>query len=191
MTSARLEQMSVHIAGRWTKLFRLLTVALILTSPLTALAWTAKVVGVSDGDTIRVMHNGREEKIRLFGVDCPEKDQDFGNKAKRFTSDMVFGKTVEVEQVDRDQYGRTVAWVTVDGRSLNKELLRAGLAWWYRSHARKDAELAQLENEARQNRLGLWSHRDPVPPWKFRRDNRDKHDGDSFLQKFLRRFGVR
>jgi len=137
------------------------------------------------------MHNGREEKIRLFGVDCPEKDQDFGTKAKRFTSTMVFGKTVEVEQVDRDHYGRTVGWVTVDGKSLNKELLRAGLAWWYRSHARKYTELEELESEARQKRVGLWSHRDPMPPWKFRRDNRHDHDGDSFFHKFLKWFGSR
>lgn len=131
--------------------------------------WSGKVVGISDGDTIRVMHSGRETKVRLFGIDCPERYQAFGDKARRFTAKMAFGKVVEVEQVDKDVYGRSVAWVTVDGKSLNKELLRAGLAWWYRYYAENEHELEKLEAEARRNKIGLWSWRNPIPPWEFRR----------------------
>jgi micrococcal nuclease len=80
-----------------------------------ALPWQGKVIGVSDGDTITVMHNGKGEKIRLYGVDCPEKAQDFGQKAKQFSSDMVFGKTVDVESVVADKYGRTVGIVRIEG----------------------------------------------------------------------------
>lgn len=132
-------------------------------------AWSGKCVGVSDGDTIKVMYLGKPERIRLFGVDCPEMGQDFGRRAKQFTASMVFGKTVHVERVSRDRYSRTVAWVSVQGSSVNRELIRAGLAWWYRRYAASEKDLAQLEQEARHARAGLWSQRNPVPPWEFRR----------------------
>ncbi|MGO9567233.1 MAG: thermonuclease family protein [Desulfomonilaceae bacterium] len=140
-----------------------------LAFPNLCFPWSGRVVGVSDGDTIRVMHSGRETKIRLFGIDCPERDQAFGNKARRFTANMVFRKVVEVQEVDKDSYGRTVGWVSVDGKSLNKELLRAGLAWWYRYYAENERELEKLESEARKNKIGLWSSPNPIPPWEFRR----------------------
>ena len=112
------------------------------------------------------------EKIRLFGIDCPESDQDFGTKAKKFTGNMVFGKIVEITPIGDVSYGRTVAWVTMDGQSLNKELVRNGLAWWYRRHAQSETELELLEAEARAQKIGLWSHPHPVPPWKFRRNQK-------------------
>jgi endonuclease YncB( thermonuclease family) len=115
------------------------------------------------------MHLGKAEKIRLCGIDCPERRQDFGTKARKFTSRMVFGKVVGVEPVDRDRYGRTVAWVSLNGKSLNKELLRAGLAWWFRWYAPDRVDLARLEKESRAAKVGLWSMPNPVPPWGFRR----------------------
>ncbi len=102
----------------------------LLTSQTLAADFTGHVVGVSDGDTITVLHKGKGERIRLHGIDCPEKRQAFGNRAKQFTSNLVFAKTVTVQGVDRDRYGRTVGVVLLpDGRSLNHELVRAGLAW--------------------------------------------------------------
>jgi len=88
--------------------------------PVLAFAQTfsGKCVGVTDGDTIGVLKDGKETKIRLDGIDCPETGQDFGSKAKRFTSNLVFGKTVEVYQKDIDKYGRTVARIIVDGTLL-------------------------------------------------------------------------
>lgn len=149
----------------------LISLALVffLVFPNLCFPWSGQVVGVSDGDTIRVMHSGPETKIRLFGIDCPERDQAFGNKARRFTANVVFRKVVEVQEVDKDSYGRTVCWVSVDGKSLNKELLRAGLAWWYRYYAANERELEELESEARKNKIGLWSSPNPIPPWEFRR----------------------
>lgn len=99
--------------------------------PCTASEWQGKVVGVADGDTITVMHDGRGEKIRLYGVDCPEKNQNFGMKAKQFTSGMVFGKMVDVEPVVTDRYGRTVGLVKIDGKYLSEEIIKAGLGWVY------------------------------------------------------------
>ncbi len=155
-------------------LCRFLIVLILIFVPELSLCWAGKVVGVSDGDTISVLKGHRTEKIRLFGIDCPESDQDFGTKARKFTAKMVFGKVVEVMPVGDVSYGRTVAWVNIDGQSLNKELVRNGLAWWYRRHAENETELELLEAEAREQRIGLWSHPHPVPPWTFRRDQRDE-----------------
>ncbi len=128
----------------------------LLSSALAA-DFTGRVVGVSDGDTITVLHNGKGERIRLHGIDCPEKRQAFGNRAKQFTSKLVFGKTVTVQALDRDRYGRTVGVVLLpDGRSLNHELVRAGLAWMYRRYT-NDQSLSDLEEEARVARRGLWA----------------------------------
>ena len=84
-----------------------LAVMLLVCLPAISLIWSGLVVGISDGDTITVMHNGTGKKIRLYGIDCPEKKQAFGKKAKQFTSDMVFKKTVDVTPVNNDRYGRT------------------------------------------------------------------------------------
>ncbi len=118
--------------------------------------FTYKIVGVSDGDTIAVLHNGKGERVRLHGIDCPEKRQAFGKRAKQLTSNLVFGKTVTVQVVDRDRYGRTVGVVLLpDGRSLNHELVRAGLAWMYRRYTNEQS-LSDLEEEAQAARRGLW-----------------------------------
>ncbi len=145
--------------------------ALLLLCP-SAEAWTGKVVKIMDGDTIEVLRDRHPVKIRLYGVDSPERDQDFGSKARQFTAGKVFGKEVEVMEVERDRHGRTVAWVQIDGTSLNKELLEAGLAWWFRRYAPHEKELKEAESRARNLRIGLWSLDDPLPPWKFRRENR-------------------
>ena len=134
------------------------------------------VVGVSGGDTIKVMgtHN-KQMKIRLYGIDTPEKGQAFGKKAKHFTSGMVFGKIVEVDPVTVDSYGRTIARVyDTDGKSLNEELIRAGLAWVYTRYC--DWAICQewesIEAEAREAKRGIWSEPNPTAPWDFRRKKR-------------------
>ena len=110
-------------------------------------------------------------RIRLYGIDCPESGQGFGKKAKQFTSGMVFRKIVRIEPVDRDRYGRTVAWVYVDGQNLCEELVRAGLAWHYKKYS-SDQSLADLEILARHKRVGLWSDPHAVPPWEYRKAQR-------------------
>jgi micrococcal nuclease len=131
--------------------------------------FAARVVGISDGDTISVMHDGRAEKVRLNGVDCPEKWQAFGQRAKQFTSKLAFGKDVTVKTFSYDKYGRTIGDVVLpDGRILSQELVRAGLAWWYEKYS-KDTTLRDLEAEARAAKRGLWVYPDPVPPWEWRR----------------------
>ena len=110
-------------------------------------------------------------KIRLYGIDCPEKGQAFGKRAKQFTSKMVFKKQVEIKPVTKDRYGRTIAWVYVGGKSLCEELLKAGLAWHYKKYS-TDQVLAVSEMKARQEKLGLWADPKPIAPWDYRSNHR-------------------
>ncbi len=131
--------------------------------------FSGKVVGVIDGDSIRVLRNGKAEQVRLQGIDCPERKQAFGTRARQFTSEMVFGKEATVWETGRDRYGRTLGNVLLsDGRILNHELLKAGLAWWFRRYS-KDVSLGDMEDEARLAKRGLWADPEPVPPWEWRK----------------------
>jgi endonuclease YncB( thermonuclease family) len=132
---------------------------------------TGWVVGVSDGDTITILHDDySQEKIRLFGIDCPEKSQAFGQRAKQFTSSQVYGKVVTIRRMAEDRYGRTVAWVFVGKTNVNEELVKAGYAWHFRKYS-NDLELQRLEDDARNAKRGLWFDPNPIPPWEFRRTN--------------------
>jgi endonuclease YncB( thermonuclease family) len=135
--------------------------------------WSGMVVGVSDGDTITVLHEGKGEKIRLYGIDTPEGHQAFGKKAKQFTSSMAYGKTVEVQPKDTDRYSRTVALISVDGKSLNEALIKDGLAWVYRKYCKEAfcEDWLNFEIIARYGKIGLWSEPNPIPPWQFRHGN--------------------
>jgi endonuclease YncB( thermonuclease family) len=136
---------------------------------------TAKVVGVADGDSITALANGnRQVKIRLHGIDCPEGKQAFGKRAKQFTSSQCFSKTIRYREVDTDRYGRTVATVYLDdGRELNLEILKAGLAWHYKRYSKRQ-DYADAENQARTERLGLWADKNPTAPWQWRRERRNR-----------------
>ncbi len=131
-----------------------------------------KVVGVKDGDTIVLLQNGQTVTVRLYGVDTPEKAQDYGQKAKQFTSDLVFGKNVQLIVHNKDRYGRTVGTIMLpDGRSLNEELVRNGFAWHYKAYS-NDKNLANLEADARRFKRGLWQDENPVAPWNYRKNKR-------------------
>jgi micrococcal nuclease len=152
---------------------RLALVAAIVCCALVAqkgAEFSAPVIGISDGDTIKVLQDGVSKRIRLWGIDCPEMKQAFGTRAKQFTGDLAFGKTVTLRVHDVDRYGRQVAEIILpDGRNLNHEIVRAGFAWWYRQYARHDAELERLEAEAEAAKRGLRADKEPMPPWEFRR----------------------
>jgi len=137
--------------------------------------FSGQVVGISDGDTLQVMHAGRAVKVRLHGIDCPEKNQAYDQRAKQFTSEHVFGKLVKVVVHDRDRYGRLVGDVyLLSGWHLNHELVSAGLAWWYEQYAPKDTQLASLQHAAQRAKRGLWRDPKAVPPWTFRKPSRVK-----------------
>jgi len=135
-----------------------------------AVDFQAKVIHIADGDTITVLNDSNERiKIRLNGIDCPEKAQAYGNKVKQFTKELVHGERVIIKAHDTDRYGRTIADVILeDGRNLNQELVKAGLAWWYFKYS-DDRELGQLELDAKLAHVGLGKDTYPVPPWVFRK----------------------
>jgi endonuclease YncB( thermonuclease family) len=109
----------------------------------------------------------------LEGIDCPEQGQDFGTRAKQFTSALVFGKDVEVKEYYPDRYGRMVARILVGGQDVSLELVKAGLAWHFKRYS-SDPVLAEAEVEARRARVGLWSMPGAVPPWEWRSVRRGK-----------------
>ncbi len=139
--------------------------------PPACLAWQGKVTAVIDGDSIEVLHDGMREPVRLYGVDCPEMQQEFGERAKGYTAYELYGRTVEVAPIDRDDYGRTVAMIVIDGRLFNPRLIEAGLAWVYNQYCKipECREWSYLEQRARSAGVGLWAAHEPVPPWLFRR----------------------
>ena len=128
-----------------------------------------KVVGVLDGDTIEVLYEKKTERVRLYGIDCPEKWQAFGQKAKQATSSLVFGKEVEVETHGKDKHRRTLGTVFHDGLNVNQSLVKEGWCWWFSKSVPKDTGLKQFEQEAQDAKKGLWADPNPVPPWLYRR----------------------
>lgn len=146
---------------------------LLLGTPLEAADFTGRVVGVLDGDTIDVLNGHHAERIRLSGIDCPEKGQAFGTRAKQAASELVYGKEVTIQTHGKDRYKRTIGDVILlDGTNINQELVKQGWCWWYRKYAPNNAELERLENEAREARKGLWVDPQPVPPWEWRKRSR-------------------
>lgn len=136
---------------------------------------SGKVISVADGDTMTILTgNNRKIKIRLQGIDAPEKGQDFGNKAKDYLNKLCYGKKVTVKKGKKDMYGRLLTTVYVDGRNVNEEMVRRGLAWHYK-HFSNDTRLEYLERMARKEKLNIWSKKNPVPPYEYRKIKKKKN----------------
>lgn len=151
-------------------------VALFLAEPLSAATLEGRVVGVADGDTLTVLDKGRRQhKIRLAGIDAPEKRQDFGQRSKQSLSELAYRQDVLVDISKQDRYGRSVGKVLRGGVDVNLEQVRRGLAWHYKEYQKEQSPVdrrayADAENEARGLRRGLWTLSAPVPPWEYRRN---------------------
>ena len=141
---------------------------------------SGKVVRVSDGDSITVLDSGNQQhKIRLMGIDAPEKGQLFGTKSRESLSSMVAGRHVTVAWQKKDRYGRVLGVVFVENRDVGLVQIERGFAWHYKAYQRdqsaKDARgYAESEEAARTARRGLWADRKPVPPWEYRKAGRAK-----------------
>ena len=158
------------ILVRWFLLSILLPLCI---PPLAVADFSGPVVSILDGDTIEVLHNLRPERVRLSGVDCPEKGQPYGQRAKQAASALAFGKEVTLQTHGHDKYKRTLADVLLpDGTSVNHELVKDGWCWWYGKYAPRDTVLEGIEKSARGAKKGLWSDPQPVPPWKWRKRSR-------------------
>ena len=147
---------------------------MLLACTVNAETITGRVVGVADGDTITVPDADKvQHKIRLAGIDAPEKKQAFGNRSKESLSALVFDKMVEVVTSKRNRYGRQIGKVLVNGRDVNLVQVERGMAWFYRQYQREqspnDRKLYEAaEDAANAEKRGLWRDADPVPPWDFR-----------------------
>jgi len=148
----------------------------LLLAPSISLAWPGKVVDVADGDTITVQRGPERIKIRLYGIDCPEDNQAFGENVKAFLSAQIFDKVVEIREMDVDRYKRIVAIVSVGDLNINRHLVEYGYAWVYGQYCKAEfcTEWLQLEVFARRLRRGLWGESNPVPPWEFRRTKKNR-----------------
>lgn len=144
-----------------------------LAAPAHAETLTGKVVAVLDGDTITVLHERQQTRVRVAGIDAPEKRQAFGQRSKQALSDCAFGKDVEVRWSKTDRYGRTIGKVMAGGTDCGLRQIELGLAWHYKAYAKEQARedreaYGSAEHKARAAGLGLWSDPHPTPPWEFR-----------------------
>jgi endonuclease YncB( thermonuclease family) len=139
-----------------------------------------KVVGISDGDTVTVLDSAKvQHRIRLGGIDAPEKAQPFGQKSKENLSRLVSGKLVVVETGKIDRYGRAIGKISIDGVDANLEQIKAGMAWHYKQYSNEQSATdrlayARAEVRARQVKVGLWKDTTPMSPWDWR------HGGKGF-----------
>lgn len=132
-----------------------------------------KVVGVTDGDTVTVLVDRREIKVRVAGIDAPEKKQAFGQRSKEHLSDCAFGKAVSVQWNKSDRYGRTIGKVTAGGVDCGLRQIQDGLAWHYKAYAKEQSAIdraaySEGESQAVSRKAGLWIQPNPTPPWEFR-----------------------
>ena len=141
--------------------------------PVPAFDLAGRVVRVADGDTVSVLDaTNTQHKIRLYGIDTPERDQPYGRSAQRALAKLVGDKRVGVVVVATDDYGRQVGTLYREGTNINLAMVAGGYAWWYRHYAPHERRLAVAEEAAREQGLGLWADPHPVPPWEWRRGRR-------------------
>lgn len=151
---------------------------LLLALACNAATIEGRVVGVTDGDTVTVLDADKvQHKVRLSGIDAPEKKQPFGQRSKESLSELVFSKTVAVETGKTDRYGREVGKVLVDGIDANLVQVQRGFAWHYKAYEREQSPsdrkvYADAEIEAKAAGCGVWLDAAPVPPWEYRRQQR-------------------
>lgn len=168
--------------GLFFRLF--VSVVLALAVNANAFEFSATVTGVADGDTLTVTETlpdgGKASfKVRLNAIDAPEKGQPYGQAAKKYMAGMVMNRVVKIDCRKIDRYGRLVAAVTVDGRDVGLEMLKAGLAWHYKHF---DQTPVYAQAEAKESKRGLWQEPNPTPPWDYRHSKKDPQtagDGDT------------
>lgn len=164
--------------SRTSRIWLLVALALTWVSPALAGTLVGRVIGVTDGDTLTVVDSRFvQHKVRLSGIDAPEKSQPFGNVSRQHLALLTFGRHVTVEGTKRDRYKRTVGKVLVGGVDANLAQIEAGLAWHYREYAREQTPTdrrtyAEAEVTARAKRNGLWLDSRPVAPWEYRKARR-------------------
>jgi endonuclease YncB( thermonuclease family) len=134
---------------------------------------TGKVVSIADGDTCTVLIDREQVKVRLDGIDAPEKKQPFGTKSREHLAALIHEKQVRVVVTGKDRYGRSLGTIWDGKTNVNEAMVRSGLAWHYKKYSR-DKRLAELEDAARKSKHGLWADKSPMPPWEWRAAEKDR-----------------
>jgi micrococcal nuclease len=156
---------------------------------------TGEVISVKDGDTL-IFKDNRDKiyKVRLADIDAPEIAQPFGRPAKRLLEDLALDKVVRVNYTQVDKYGRLIGEIYLaDGKMLNEEAIKAGLAWHYRVKNPHSTFLEKMEYKAWKKKLGLWVQDKPIPPWEFRRESRvptPPSDADNMDYDLILAYGI-
>ena len=154
------------------KIILLLLIAFGIIAHLYSAEITGRVVGITDGDTVTVIEQDQGKinrfTVRLYGIDAPEKQQEFGTKAREYLSKLIFDKYVRVHFREIDRYGRIVGRIYDGEKEINVQMIAAGMAWHYRQYS-ADKEYSDAETKARELKAGLWSSPVPVPPWQWRK----------------------
>lgn len=145
-------------------MLKFLVAILWVASPLFALS--GKVISIHDGDTITILQNKQQIKVRLFGIDAPELKQPYGKKSKQFLANLIADEVVEVDENGKDRYKRTIGTVYLNGADINAQMVANGYAWAYRKFSKK---YTAQESQAKKQGLGLWRDKEPIPPWEWRR----------------------
>lgn len=147
------------------------TIVIIFLFPFALLGQVGKIIKVLDGDTVIIQEKAGQKILRLSEIDCPEISQPFGKEAKEFTANKILNREVAYTAHGVDKYKRTIATVEYGGTKTNisHELVRSGLAWHYKKYSHS-AELSSLEKNARSRKIGIWSLKNPVEPYKWRKN---------------------
>jgi len=151
-----------------------LLIVLFIATDIQAADLRGRVVGISDGDTLTILDSDRRQyKVRLAGIDAPEKSQAFGQASKTSLSEQAFGRDVVVVWDKQDRYGRIIGKILVNQQDLCLQQIKRGMAWHYKQYQKDQApidrsEYSEAEAIARVSHVGLWHDKDPTPPWEWR-----------------------
>ncbi len=153
----------------------LLFIYLFLTLSLIAKTFIqGRVIKVTDGDTITLLaRNNKKIKVRLYGIDCPEKGQEYYQVAKNYLSSAVYDKDIKVEVINKDRYQRSVGVIWLNNNNINIDILKHGLAWHYIAYD-KSIAYADAQKQAQLTKKNIWSTKNPIAPWDYRKNKRKK-----------------
>lgn len=135
---------------------------------------TYKVLYVSDGDTIIIDDNGEKRKLRLHGIDAPEKTQEYGLESKEFLLNKIRNKNISVSFLSKDRYGRDISIIYLENENINELMVREGYAWWYEQYAKDSQNYKEYQKKAKEEKKGLWSKSKPLPPWEYRKNKKSR-----------------
>jgi endonuclease YncB( thermonuclease family) len=145
--------------------------SLIMMGWARAESFTGKVISITDGNTICVIHSDKARMVKMSGVDCPDPDQPYGPEAKEFLVSLISGREIWINVERMDHFNRGVSKITLDGQDVAVQVVQAGLGW-YDTRYSSNAQIAEAQTLARASKSGLWSQEKPVPPWEFRQMSR-------------------